>query len=72
MGFVKIIKDQIPLVTIIKTFIEFFINYYLEEIIHSVRSINKKKITNNMILGKYELKYLKALDSKIKTLDKSK
>jgi len=70
MGFHKIIKDHLPLFAIIKTFIEFFIQYYLEELIYSVRSINRKKINNNMELGKYELHYLKALDCRVKDREK--
>jgi len=71
MGFFKIIKDPLPLFAIIKTFIEYFIQYYLEEIIYSVRSINRKKITSNMILGKYELHYIKAFDCRVKDREKS-
>lgn len=71
MGFFKIIKDPLPLFAIIKTFIESFIQYYLEEIIYSVRSINRKKITSNMVLGKFELHYVKALDCRPKDREKS-
>jgi len=70
MGFFKIIKDPLPLYTIIKTFIEYFIHYYLEEIIYSIRSINKKKINSNMVLSKYELHYIKALDCRQKDKEK--
>jgi hypothetical protein len=72
MGFVKIIKDPFCLVSIIKIFLESFINYYLEEIIFGMRSINKKKITNTMSLSNYELKYIRAFDCRIKDREKSK
>jgi hypothetical protein len=72
MGFHKIIKDSLPLFAIIKTFIEYFIQYYLEELIYSVRSINRKKINSNMVLSKFELHYLKALDCRLKEREKSK
>lgn len=71
MGFHKIIKDPLPLFAIIKTFIEYFIHYYLEELIYSVRSINRKKINSNLILSKYDLHYLKALDCRLKDREKS-
>jgi hypothetical protein len=72
MGFVKIIKDPFSLVSIIKNFLESFINFYLEEIIFGMRTINKKKITSTMCLSNYQLKYIKAFDCRIKDRDKSK
>lgn len=71
MGFVKIIKDPLPLVSIIKNFLESFITYYLEELIFGIRTINKKKITSNMCLANYELKYIKAFDCREKDREKS-
>jgi len=71
MGFHKIIKDPLPLFAIIKTFIEYFVQYYLEELIYSVRSINRKKL-KDMALSKYELHYVKALDCRLKDREKGK
>jgi hypothetical protein len=57
-GLVKILKHEHILVMIEKTFIENFINYYVEEIIHSLRSLNRKTLGESE-LTKYKLKYLK-------------
>jgi hypothetical protein len=41
-GFSKILKTQNNLLIIVRSFIENFVNYYVEELIHSIRSLNRK------------------------------
>lgn len=41
-GFVKILKTQNNLLVIVRCFIDNSVNYYIEEIIHSIRSLNRK------------------------------
>ncbi len=56
--FVKFIRNENILVIVVRTFIDCYVYYYIEEILHTVRSLMKKKITD-FHLYKYELKYLK-------------
>jgi hypothetical protein len=58
-GFSKILKQQNILLIIVRSFIDNFINYYVEEIIHSVRSLNRKNRIENGVMIKYKLKFLK-------------
>ena len=66
-GYVKILKgNQSNLTMVIRTFIDYFINFYLEELIHSIRSANRKRLTNDSDLCKYKPKYLKIFSNSLK------
>ena len=41
-GFVKILKSQNNLLILVRSFIDSFMWYYIEEIIHSIRSFLEK------------------------------
>jgi len=64
-GFVKILKHQHILIIIIRSFIDNFVNCYVEELIHSLRSLNRKKLGESP-LSEYKLKYLKLSPDDIK------
>ena len=59
-GFVKILKSQNNLLMLVRSFIESFMWYYVEEIIHSIRSIIRKTLQNSKdsALVNYQIKYL--------------
>ena len=59
-GFVKILKTQNNLLIIVRSFIDSFVNYYVEELIHSIRSLNRKllKSFKESALVNYHIKYL--------------
>ena len=81
-GFYKILKSQNNLLILVRSFIDSFVWYYVEEIIHSIRSLNRKKITSkDSPLANYQFKYLtmneselvyKAVKKKKKDKDKDK
>jgi hypothetical protein len=60
-GYVKIIKTEHIQLIIVRSFIEKFFSYYIEELIHSIRSSNRSKI-GDLELNKYRLKYLRCFD----------
>ena len=66
-GFSKILKTQNNLLIIVRSFIENFVNYYVEELIHSIRSLNRKLLKNQKesALANYEIKYLSLNDEDI-------
>ena len=59
-GFVKILKSQNNLLILVRSFIDSFVWYYVEEIIHSIRSLNRKILVNfkDSALVNYQFKYL--------------
>jgi exocyst complex component 3 len=59
-GFVKILKSQNNLLILVRSFIDSFVWYYVEEIMHSVRSLNRKILVNfkDSALVNYQFKYL--------------
>lgn len=64
-GFVKILKHQHILMVIVRSFIDNLVNYYVEEIIHSLRSLNRKKLGESL-LSEYKLIHLKLSAEDIK------
>lgn len=62
--FNKIFKNQTVLMFLIKNFIQSFLEYYFEEIIHSIRSIYKKEVTKkkNTYMYNYNLRYIKSFE----------
>ncbi len=78
-GFVKILKSQNNLLILVRSFIDCFVWYYVEEIIHSVRSLNRKILVTfkDSALVNYQFKYLTMNESELvykrkKTKDKEK
>ena len=78
-GFVKILKSQNNLLILVRSFIDCFVWYYVEEIIHSVRSLNRKILVSfkDSALVNYQFKYLTMNESELvykrkKTKDKEK
>ena len=67
-GFDKILKSQNNLLILVRCFIESFMWYYIEEIIHSIRSLFRKNISNSKdsALAMYEIKYLSLNESELK------
>ena len=67
-GFVKILKSQNNLLILVRCFIESFMWYYIEEIIHSIRSLFRKNLSNSKdsALAMYEIKYLSLNESELK------
>jgi hypothetical protein len=63
-GFTKLFKNQNILLMIVRTFIIQFCEYYVEEIIHSVRSIfrKEKKQKDPYNIFNYQFKRLKCLE----------
>ena len=59
--FVKFLKNENILIIVVRTFIDYFVCYYIEEILHTVRSLMKKKIID-FHLFKYNFKYLKCYE----------
>lgn len=43
-GFYKLLKTQNNLMIIVRTFIDLFVCYYVEELIHSIRTLNRKEL----------------------------
>jgi hypothetical protein len=72
-GYCKIIKTPHIQLIIVRSFIEKFFNYYVEELIHSIRSSNRSKI-GDLELNKYRLKCLRCfnIDEKYKDLETKK
>jgi len=64
-GFAKILKTQNILTIIVRSFIDVFVNLYVEELIHSIRSLNRKIIGEGE-LGKYKFKYLVLSEENLK------
>lgn len=64
-GFNKLLKQQFILIILVRSFVDSFTNYYIEEIIHSSRSLHRKTITDGPLL-KYKLQYLKLSDESLK------
>ena len=64
-GFVKILKSQMNLLILVRCFIDSFIWYYVEEIIHSIRSLNRKTLTKDEPLANYQFKYLTMNESEL-------
>ena len=66
-GFVKILKSQNNLLILVRSFIDSFAWYYVEEIIHSVRSLNRKILVNfkDSALVNYQFKYLTMNESEL-------
>ena len=64
-GFVKILKSQMNLLILVRCFIDSFVWYYVEEIIHSIRSLNRKTLTKDEPLANYQLKYLTMNESEL-------
>lgn len=73
-GFVKILKSQNNLLILVRSFIESFMWYYIEEIIHSVRSLFRKNLSSSKdsALGSYQIKYLSMKESELKYEKKKK
>ena len=46
-GFYKLLKTQNNLLIIVRAFIDNFVCYYIEEIIHCVRSLNRKTLKSS-------------------------
>ncbi len=59
-GFVKILKTQNNLLIIVRCFIDSFVYYYIEELIHSIRSLNRKTLKSfkESALVNYQFRYL--------------
>jgi hypothetical protein len=64
-GFVKILKSQMNLLILVRCFIDSFVWYYVEEIIHSIRSLNRKTLTKDETLANYQFKYLTMNESEL-------
>jgi len=64
-GFVKILKSQMNLLILVRCFIDSFVWYYVEEIIHSIRSLNRKTLTKDEPLANYQFKYLTMNESEL-------
>jgi len=64
-GFVKILKSQNNLLILVRSFIDSFMWYYIEEIIHSIRSLFRKTLVNfkDSALVNYNIKYLSLNES---------
>ena len=78
-GFVKILKSQNNLLILVRSFIDSFVWYYVEEIIHSVRTLTRKTLVNfkDSALVNYQFKYLTMNENELvykkkKTKDKTK
>ena len=66
-GFVKILKSQNNLLILVRCFIDSFMWYYVEEIIHSIRSLFRKNLANSKdsALVNYQIKYLTLNESEL-------
>ena len=66
-GFVKILKSQNNLLILVRSFIDSFMWYYIEEIIHSIRSLFRKTLVNfkDSALVNYNIKYLSLNESEL-------
>ena len=66
-GFVKILKSQNNLLILVRCFIDSFMWYYVEEIIHSIRSLSRKSLVNSKdsALVNYQIKYLTLNESEL-------
>ena len=66
-GFVKILKSQNNLLILVRSFIDSFVWYYVEEIIHSVRTLNRKILITfkDSALVNYQFKYLTMNESEL-------
>ena len=73
-GFVKILKSQNNLLILVRSFIDCFVWYYIEEIIHSVRSLQRKILVTckDSALVKYQFKYLTMNDDELVYKEKKK
>lgn len=65
------IKNETVLTTIIRVFIDNFLNYYFEELIYTIRTINKKEVTD-LTVFKYRFKFIKCLDNEEENLKEEK
>lgn len=64
-GFYKLLKTQNNLLIIVRAFIDNFVCYYIEEIIHCVRSLNRKTLKSSSTpLTTYVFEYLE-IDQKL-------
>jgi hypothetical protein len=72
-GYCKILKTPHIQLIIVRSFIEKFFNYYVEELVHSIRSSNRSRI-GDMELNKYRLKCLRCfnIDEKYKDTEVKK
>ncbi len=68
-GFCKLIKNETILTSIVRVFVDNFLNYYFDELIYTIRTINKKYV-NDMTVFKYRFKYIKCSDNPDKKDDK--
>ena len=66
-GFVKILKSQNNLLILVRSFIDSFMWYYVEEIIHSIRSLFRKNLAafKDSALVNYNIKYLTLNESEL-------
>ena len=66
-GFVKILKSQNNLLILVRSFIDSFMWYYVEEIIHSIRSLFRKNLASfkDSALVNYNIKYLTLNESEL-------
>ena len=73
-GFVKILKSQNNLLILVRSFIDSFVWYYVEEIMHSVRSLNRKILVNfkDSALVNYQFKYLTMNENELVYKNKKK
>lgn len=74
-GFTKMFKNQNILMSIVRSFLENFLNFYFEEIIHSVRSIFKKeksKSKDAWNIFTYNLNYIKSFEEQPESKDLTK
>lgn len=60
-GFCKVIKNETILITIVRIFIDSFLNYYFDELIYTIRTIFKKEVVSFTVY-KYRFKYIKCFD----------
>ena len=65
--FVKILKSQNNLLILVRSFKDSFMWYYIEEIIHSIRSLFRKTLVNfkDSALVNYNIKYLSLNESEL-------
>lgn len=73
-GFCKLVKNESVLTTIVRVFIDNFLNYYFDELIYTIRTINKKDV-KDLTVAKYRFKFIKFFETEVvskKDKDKDK
>ena len=64
-GFLKNLKSQNNLLILVRSFIDYFMWYYIEEIIHSISSLFRKILVSFKDSVYFDIKYLSLNESEL-------